>query len=44
MKDALRLINEWVTNKMYGKITLSFEGGVITLIRKEETIKPKVET
>ena len=44
MKETLRLINEWITSKMYGKITLSFEAGVITIIRKEETIKPKGET
>jgi len=33
---ALKLISE----EFYGKITLSFEAGKITLIRKEETFKP----
>ena len=41
MKETLLLIQDWITRKMYGKLTISFENGVITLIRKEETIIPR---
>ena len=40
MTRALELIKDWISRKIYGKLTLSFENGKIVLIRKEETIKP----
>lgn len=39
MEKAIHMIKDLVLSKFYGKITLSFENGKITLIRKEETFK-----
>ena len=39
MTKIIEMIKELVDNKFYGKLTLSFECGKITLVRKEETIK-----
>jgi hypothetical protein len=40
MKKIIELIKSLVDSRFYGKITISFEAGNITLIRKEETMKP----
>lgn len=39
MGKLLDFIKKLVANKFYGKLTLSFEAGKITHIRKEETYK-----
>lgn len=44
MDRVIELIKRLIDLKFYGKITLSFEAGKITLIRKEETIKVNTET
>jgi len=41
MKQAIKIITDLCTRKYYGKLTISFEGGKITLFKKEETIKPE---
>lgn len=33
-------INNLVESRFYGKVTLSFEAGNITTVKKEETLKP----
>ena len=33
-------IDNLVKERFYGKVTLSFEAGNITTVKKEETIKP----
>lgn len=36
-------INDLMKTRFYGKVTLSFEAGNITTVKKEETIKPPKE-
>jgi len=36
----LKILNNLVKTRFYGKIILQFEAGNITLIKKEETLKP----
>lgn len=43
MQQLIELITDYYSRKVYGKMTISFEKGKITLIRKEETVKPKPE-
>lgn len=40
MNDALDLIRQLVRDCFYGALTLKFEAGRITTIKKEQTIKP----
>lgn len=40
MTQTIKIINDLIARKFYGKLTISFENGKIVLIRKEETIKP----
>jgi hypothetical protein len=42
MNQIVKIITDLVARKFYGKLTLSFEKGKITLIKKEETIKPEL--
>lgn len=41
--DIHKFIEELKAKAFYGKITVSFENGKITLIRKEETFKPETQ-
>lgn len=51
-KSDLRDNNQWAKELIdklsipgyYGKLSLSFENGKVTLARKEETLKPKGAT
>jgi hypothetical protein len=36
-------IDNLVKSRFYGKVTLSFEAGNITTVKKEETLKPPKE-
>jgi len=40
MDEALNLIRQLVRERFYGALTLKFEAGRITTIKKEQTIKP----
>jgi hypothetical protein len=40
MDEALDLIRQLVREHFYGALTLKFEAGRITTIKKEQTIKP----
>ena len=35
-------VDNLVKTRFYGKVTLSFEAGNITTVKKEETLKPPV--
>ncbi len=37
---VVKILSGLTDNKFYGKLTLYFENGKITLARREETIKP----
>lgn len=37
---VLDLLSELRNKGFYGKVTLQFEAGKVTVVRKEETIKP----
>lgn len=39
MNKIVEIIRDLISSKFYGKVTLSFENGRITLVRKEETIR-----
>jgi len=41
MNQAIKIITDLCTRRWYGKLTISFEGGRITLFTKQETIKPE---
>jgi hypothetical protein len=41
MNWAIKIIQDLVSRKFYGKITISFEKGKITVIHKIETLKPE---
>lgn len=43
MKWILDLLTKLRDSRWYGKITIHFEAGTITFIRKEETLKPPKE-
>ena len=40
MNEAIELIRQLVRDRFYGALTLKFEAGRITIIKKEQTIKP----
>ena len=40
MNEAIELIRQLVRERFYGALTLKFEAGRITVIKKEQTIKP----
>ena len=40
MNEALELVRQLVRDRFYGALTLKFEAGQITTIKKEQTIKP----
>jgi hypothetical protein len=40
MNEAVELIRELVRERFYGAISIKFEAGRITIIKKEQTIKP----
>jgi hypothetical protein len=40
MDEVLNLIRQLVRDRFYGALTLKFEAGRITTIKKEETFKP----
>lgn len=44
MKWLLDLLTQLKEEQWYGKVTLSFEAGKVTLVRKEETLKPPQES
>jgi len=40
MNEAIELIRQLVRERFYGALTLKFEAGQLTVIKKEQTIKP----
>jgi len=40
MNEALELIRQLARERFYGALTLKFEAGHITTLKKEQTIKP----
>ena len=40
MNEAIELIQKLVRSRFYGALTIKFEAGNITFLKKEETIKP----
>ena len=40
MSEAIELIRQLALERFYGALTLKFEAGRITTIKKEQTIKP----
>jgi hypothetical protein len=40
MNEALELIRQLARERFYGALTLKFEAGRVTTIKKEQTIKP----
>lgn len=40
MNEAIELIRQLAGERFYGALTLKFEAGRITTIKKEQTIKP----
>jgi len=40
MNEAIELIQQLVRSRFYGALTIKFEAGNITFLKKEETIKP----
>jgi hypothetical protein len=40
MNEAIDLIHQLARDRFYGALTLKFEAGRITTIKKEQTIKP----
>lgn len=40
MDEAISLIRQLARERFYGALTLKFEAGRITTIKKEQTIKP----
>jgi len=41
MNWLIKLLTDLSARKFYGHITISFEGGAIRLVKKEETLKPE---
>lgn len=41
LKWAFKLIQDLSSRKYYGKLIISIENGKITLIKKEESLKPE---
>lgn len=40
-EDFLKFIDSFKKNKVYGQILLSFENGLLTMIKETKTHKPK---
>jgi hypothetical protein len=40
MNEVIELIGQLVRERFYGALTLKFEAGQLTVIKKEQTIKP----
>jgi hypothetical protein len=40
MNEAFDLIGQLARERFYGAVTIKFEAGRITIIKKEQTIKP----
>jgi hypothetical protein len=40
MNQAIELIRRLVRERFYGALTMKFEAGQLTTIKKEQTIKP----
>jgi hypothetical protein len=40
VNEAIELIRQLARERFYGALTLKFEAGRLTIIKKEETIKP----
>jgi hypothetical protein len=40
MNEAIELIRQLVREHFYGALTMKFEAGKVTTIKKEQTIKP----
>lgn len=40
MNEAIELIRQLGRERFYGALTLKFEAGQLTIIKKEQTIKP----
>jgi len=40
MNEAIELIRQLVRERFYGALTMKFEAGQVTTIKKEQTIKP----
>jgi hypothetical protein len=40
MNEAIELIRRLASEHFYGALTLKFEAGRLTIIKKEQTIKP----
>ena len=40
MNQAIELIHQLMRERFYGALTLKFEAGQVTIIKKEQTIKP----
>ncbi|MGA8012896.1 MAG: hypothetical protein WB949_10760 [Candidatus Acidiferrales bacterium] len=40
MNEAIELIRQLMRERFYGALTLKFEAGQLTIIKKEQTIKP----
>lgn len=40
MNEAIELIRQLSRDRFYGALTLKFEAGRVTTIKKEQTIKP----
>jgi len=43
MNEAIELIRQLVRERFYGALTLKFEAGHLTIIKKEQTIKPSTK-
>lgn len=40
MNEVIELIRQLVRERFYGALTLKFEAGQVTTIKKEQTLKP----
>lgn len=40
MNEAIELIRQLACDRFYGALTLRFEAGQVTTIKKEQTLKP----
>jgi hypothetical protein len=40
MNEAIELVRQLVRERFYGALTMKFEAGKVTTIKKEQTIKP----
>jgi len=40
MNEAIEMIRQLGRERFYGTLTLKFEAGQLTIIKKEQTIKP----